>query len=234
MENKIVLKWIGIGSIPDVWGWNTHYHIFLPSFFPFLKYWNVLLQLLYFCDSALDGINRSNDKTKRKTVSFLLQRFKYIIFSNLAFPVSTLATTSLWTMYGETRELIFPLFFDKSYPRWANQMVHTTCMDSQLNEMTMVFRVFPSTKTGIMTTIGFYLRYLTWILDLAFNKRVWIYHSLQKLPAIGKTVFTILFGVIVFTILFGVVGGMLFVVGVTLNGMIRSRYAAGKLSSKQH
>ena len=98
-------------------------------------------------------------------------------------------------------------------------------MFSQLIEMIMVFHVFPSTKTGVRTTSVFFLTYLTWILYLAFNKGVWIYPFLQKLPAIIRTVIILVF------VAYGVV---LFVVGKTLNGMIWSRYAENKRSLKYH
>ena len=150
----------------------------------------------------------------KKTQASLVQRFRDILFSTLAHQLSILVTTSFWAIYGVDRELICPSFLDKFYPLSVNHMVHTTCMISQLIEMIMVFHVFPSTKTGVRTTSVFFLTYLTWILYLAFNKGAWIYPILQKLPAIGRTVFIIMFGV---------VGGVLFAVSKTLNGMIWSR-----------
>ena len=194
---------------------------FASKFLPFLTYWNVLLQLFYFCICLLDAIVGSNDNAKGKTLASFLKRVRDILFSTLALPLAILVTTSFWTIYGVDRELICPSFLDKFYPLSVNHMVHTTCMLSQLIEMIMVFHVFPSTKTGIRTTIGFFLTYLTWILYLAFNKGVWIYPVLQKLQAIGRTVFIIMFGV---------VGGGLFVVGKTLNGKIWSTYVEKRLS----
>ena len=173
----------------------------------------------------LDAIVGSNDKAKVSTQAYLLQRFRDFIFSTLALPLSILLTTSFWTIYGVNRELIWPSLLDKFYPLWVNHMAHTTCMLSQRIEMTMVFHAIPSTKTGIRISTGFFLTYLTWTLYLAFNKGVWIYPSLQKLPAIIRTVIILVF------IVYGVV---LFVVGKTLNGMIWSRYAENKRSLKYH
>ena len=209
----------------QAFGDETSLSYFASKFLPFLTYWNVLLQLFYFCICLLDAIARSNDKAKGKTQVSLLQRFRDILFSTLALPLAILVTTSFWAIYGVDRELICPSFLDKLYPLFVNHMVHTTCMVSQLIEMIMVFHVFPSTETGIRTTIGFFLTYLTWILYLALNKGVWIYPILQKLSAFGRTVFIIVFGV---------VGGALFVVGKTLNGKIWSKYAETKHSLKNN
>ena len=213
------------GDRYNTFGDETPLLHFASKFLPFLTYWNVLLQLFYFCVCLLDAIVGSKDKSKAKTPTSPLQRFRDFLFSTLAFPVSILVTTSFWAIYGVNRELIWPSFLDKIYPLWVNHMVHTTCMLSQVIEMTMVFHVFPTNKTGMTTTIGFYLTYLTWILYLAFNKGVWIYPILQKLPTIGRAIFIIVFGV---------VGCIIYFLGKTLNGMIWSRYVAYKQSSKHH
>ena len=198
---------------------------FASEFLTPLSAWNVLLQLFYFCICFLDAIVGSDDKAKGNTHSSLLQQLRDFLFSTLALPLSILVTTSFWAIYGINRELIWPSFHDKFYPLLVNHMAHTTCMLSQLIEMAIVFHAFPSTKTGIRSTTGFLLTYLTWILYLAFNKGVWIYPILEKLPAIIRAVFILVFGVY---------GCVLFVAGKTLNGMIWSRYAEDKRSLKYH
>jgi len=211
------------GNRYQTFGDKTPITHFASKFLPFLTYWNIFLQLFYFCICLLDAIYESDIKSKEREP--LLQRFRDFIFSTLAFPVSILVTTSFWAIYGVNRELIWPSFLDQFYPLWVNHMVHTTCMFTQLIEIVTVFHVFPSTKKGMTTTIGFYLTYLTWVLYLAFNKGVWIYPILQKLPTIGRSVFITVFGL---------VGGILFLLGKALNGMIWSRHSVEKLSSKNH
>ena len=204
---------------------ETSLSYFASEFLTSLSAWNVLLQLFYFCICLLDAIVGSDNKAKGNTQASLLQRFRDFLFSTLALPLSILVTTSFWAIYGINRELIWPLFLGKLYPLWVNHMIHTTCMLSQLIEMSTVFHAFPSTKTGTRSTAGFLLTYLTWILYLAFNKGVWIYPVLEKLPAILRTVFILVYGVY---------GGVLFVAGKTLNGIIWSRYAENKRSLKYH
>lgn len=213
------------GDRYNTFGDETPLLHFASKFLPFLTYWNVLLQLFYFCVCLLDAIVGSNDKPKGNIPTSRLLRFRDFLFSTLAFPVSILVTTSFWAIYGVNRELIWPTFLDKIYPLWVNHMVHTTCMLSQCIEMIIIYHEFPSTKTGMTTTLGFYLTYLTWILFLAFNKGVWIYPILQKLATIGRTIFIIVFGV---------VGCTIFFIGKTLNGMIWSRYVVDKRTSKYH
>ena len=211
------------GNRYQTFGDETPLKHFASKFLPFLTYWNIFLQIFYFVICLLNEVFGSANAKRDKVPTSKLQGFRDFIFSTMAFPVSLLVTTSFWAIYGVNRELIWPTFLDKHYPLWVNHMVHTTCMVSQLIELKMVFHVFPSTKTGMATTIGFYLTYLTWILYIAFSKGVWIYPILQKLPTIGRAIFITVFGI---------VGGMIFLIGKTLHGMIWFRHVFEKGPSK--
>ena len=142
------------GNRYQTFGDDTAWAHFASKFLPFMTYWNVLLQIFYFVICLLNEIFGSTEVSK--TPSSRLQRLRNFLFSTLAFPVAILTTTSFWAIYGVNRELIWPTFLDKIYPLWVNHMVHTTCMVSQLIEMITVYHVFPSTKTGMAITIGFY------------------------------------------------------------------------------
>ena len=153
----------------------------------------------------------SNTQPETKETPSCLQKTRDFVFSTLAFPVGIFTTISFWSIYCVDRNLIWPTLLDNFYPLWVNHMVHTTCLLSQLIEIVTVHHVYPSTKSGILTTIGFYLTYLVWILFLAFRKDVWIYPVLQKLSPIGRTLFIAAFGVL---------GGVLFMAGKFLNQKI--------------
>ena len=122
------------------------------------------------------------------------------LFSTLAFPVGIFVTISFWLLYGIDRNLVFPPKLDEFYPLWANHMLHTTCTLSQLFEMTTSFHAYPSKAKGILTSIGFALIYLGWVLVIAFQANVWVYGVLQKLPPVGRTLFmggcSMIFGII--------------------------------------
>ena len=51
----------------QAFGDETSLSYFASKFLPFLTYWNVLLQLFYFCICLLDAIVGSNDKAKENT-----------------------------------------------------------------------------------------------------------------------------------------------------------------------
>ena len=198
-------------------------HPFASKFLPFLTYWNVLLQILYFSVCLCNEVFGSEVQPKDKESPSALQKIRDFLFSTLAFPVGIFVTISFWLIYGVDRNLIWPMFFDKFYPLFVNHMLHTTCTISQLIEMVTVYHAYPSTTKGVMTTIGFYLTYVAWILFLAFNNNVWIYPVLQILSPVGRTFFIAAFGVL---------GGTLFLFGRFINQRVWHTKVNEKTSAK--
>jgi magnesium-transporting ATPase (P-type) len=189
---------------------------FASKYLPFLSYWNIFLQLSYFgicfghevLTSATWGENQTSPKSK---VTAALHKTRDFIFSTLAFPLGLFTTISFWLIYSVNRNLICPVFLDQFYPSWVNHLVHTSCLISQIIEMLTVYHTYPPTKTGVRTTIIFFLCYVAWILFLAFCRGVWIYPVLQKLSPLGRAFFIAVFGIL---------GGTLFVVGGITNEKI--------------
>ena len=68
------------GDRYNTFGDETPLLHFASKFLPFLTYWNVLLQLFYFCVCLLDAIVGSKDKSKAKTPTSPLQRFRDFLF----------------------------------------------------------------------------------------------------------------------------------------------------------
>ena len=165
----------------------------------FITYWNLWLQLIYFsvgfCNE-LFGTKASPSKLE----SSRLQKTRDFLFSTLAFPVGLFVTISFWSIYMVDRSLVFPKKLDEFYPLWANHMLHTTCMISQLIEMTTSFHDYPSRTKGILTSMGFAFMYLAWILFIAHKSNIWVYPILEKLPPLGRTIFIggscLLFGIL--------------------------------------
>ena len=186
---------------------------FASKYLPFLTYWNIFLQLSYFAVCFGHEVSTSetlgeNQTSPRSKLTATLHKTRDFMFSTLAFPLGLFTTISFWLIYSVNRNLIWPVFLDQFYPLWVNHLVHTSCLISQMIEMLTVYHIYPSTKTGVRTTIGFFLCYLVWILFLAFHKGVWIYPVLQKLSPLGRTFFIAAFGIL---------GGSLFVVGRIMN-----------------
>ena len=192
---------------------------FASKYLPFLTYWNIFLQIFYFC------VCFGHEVLPRSKLTATLHKTRDFIFSTLAFPLGLFTTISFWLIYSVNRNLIWPVFLDQFYPLWVNHLVHTSCLISQIIEMLTVYHIYPSTKTGVRTTIGFFLCYLVWILFLAFHKGVWIYPVLQMLSPLGRTFFIAAFGIL---------GGSLFVVGRIMNEKVWKETTPTKNASKMN
>ena len=155
----------------------------------FLTNWNLHLQLAYFTVGICNELFGSQKTPSNIHQSSKLQKLRDFLFSTLAFPVAMFVTISFWSLYSIDRNLIFPTQLDKFYPLWANHMLHTTCLISQMIEMNTSYHIYPSRTKGCLTIIGFSLIYLGWILFIAHNANIWVYPVLEKLPAMGRILF---------------------------------------------
>ena len=75
------------------------------------------------------------------------------------------------------------------YPSWANHMMHTTCMISQLIEMITSLHTYPSRTKGLLTSVGFGFVYLGWVLCIAHRSNIWVYPFLEKFSHFERTIF---------------------------------------------
>jgi len=177
----------------------------------FLTNWNLHLQLVYFTVGLCNELFGSQKIPANIDAASKLQNLRDFLFSTLAFPVGSFVTLSFWTLYVIDRNLIFPESLDKYYPLWANHMLHTTCLISQMIEMNTSFHGYSSKTKGCLTTIGFVLAYLGWVLYIAHNANFWVYPILEKLPLTGRILF---FGGC------GAVLGLLYLGGEYVNGKL--------------
>lgn len=186
----------------------------------FLTNWNLHLQLVYFTIGFCNELFGSQKMPANIKQASNLQKLRDFLFSTLAFPIGSFVTISFWMLYSIDRNLIFPTHLDKYYPVWANHMLHTTCLISQMIEMNTSYHAFPSKSKGCLTTIGFALIYLGWVLFIAHNANLWVYPVLEKLPMIGRILF--LGGC-------SAVSGLLFLFGGYVNGKL---WSSGKKPTK--
>ena len=177
-----------------------HRHNAFGGEWKFLTYWNLWLQLIYFLIGLSNELLGGTAKPAKLESASKLQKTRDFIFSTMAFPVGLFVTISFWSIYMVDRSLVFPKKLDEFFPLWANHIMHTTCMISQLIEMITSFHAYPSKTKGILTSMGFAFVYLGWILFIAHKSNVWVYPILEKLPPLGRTLFiggsTALFGVL--------------------------------------
>ena len=166
----------------------------------FITFWNLWIQLVYFSVGLCNELCGLNPNPTNKQSSSKLQRTRDFLFSTLGLPVGFFVTVIFWSIYAMDRSLIFPKKLDEFYPHWANHMMHTTCMVSQLIELMTTFHAYPSRTKGLLSAMSFSFIYLGWILFIAYQANVWVYPILQKLSPIGRSVFigssSVLFGMI--------------------------------------
>jgi len=197
-----------------------HRHNAFGGQWKFLTYWNLWLQMIYFSVALLNELFDSHVRTSGMESASKIQKIRDYLFGTLAFPVGVFVTISFWSLYSVDRNFVFPKKLDEFYPVWANHMLHTTCMVSQLIEMNTSFHAYPSRTKGILTSMSFALVYLGWVLFIAFKANVWVYGVLQKLPPIGRVIF--MGGC-------SVIFGILFLVGEYLNDKSWSKLQTEKL-----
>lgn len=155
----------------------------------FLTFWNLWVQLMYFSVGLCNELYGSNVNPSNKESASGLQRTRDFLFSTLGFPVGFFITIIFWSLYAADRSLVFPKKLDEFYPIWANHMMHTTCMVSQLIEMMTTCHAYPSRTRGLLTSMAFSVIYLGWVLLIAYQANIWIYPILQKLSPLGRAVF---------------------------------------------
>ena len=160
-----------------------HRHNALGGEWKFLTHWNLWLQLIYF------SVSLCNELLSQQASASRLQKARDFLFSTLAFPVGLFVAISFWSIYMVDRSLVFPKKLDQFFPLWANHMMHTTCLISQLIEMSTSFHAYPSRTKGILTSMGFAFVYLGWILFIAHKSNIWVYPILEKLPMLGRSIF---------------------------------------------
>ncbi|OWK53694.1 Androgen-dependent TFPI-regulating protein [Lonchura striata] len=77
-----------------------------------------------------------------------------LLFSVLAFPVSTFVCISFWTLYTYNRELVYPKSLDGVIPLWLNHAMHTAVLPFALLEILALPHRYPAKKKGLIL-LGF-------------------------------------------------------------------------------
>ena len=198
-----------------------HRHNAFGGQWKFLTYWNLWLQLIYFLVGLCTELFGTDSN---KATPSRLQKMRDFMFGSLAFPLGIFVSIIFWALYALDRNLVFPPKMDEFYPLWSNHMLHTTCLVAQLIEMISTPHDYPSRTKGMLTSMGFAMVYLGWVLIIAYKANIWVYGVLQKLPAMGRIMF-----IAGCCILFGI----MFIGGEALNSKIWSTKTRATKSHKQ-
>ncbi|XP_054348377.2 androgen-dependent TFPI-regulating protein [Pongo pygmaeus] len=147
---------------------------------------NLLLQTIFYGVTCLDDVLK---RTKgRKDIKFLTA-FRDLLFTTLAFPVSTFVFLAFWILFLYNRDLIYPKVLDTIIPVWLNHAMHTFIFPITLAEVILRPHSYPSKKTGLTLLAAASIAYISRILWLYFETGTWVYPVFAKLSPVGLAAF---------------------------------------------
>jgi len=174
----------------------------------FLTLQTLLIQALFFTVCFInDVVGDNNPPIKGKKLPFI-RKFRDMLLSCLAFPLSMFVGLTFWGLYFIDRELVLPKAIDAYFPTWLNHCMHTNIMIFILAEMFTSCRQYPKRKTGLQVLSVFMITYLVWIHVIHSYTGMWVYPVLDVLNLPLRIVF--------FAVLLGLATG-LYIVGEKLN-----------------
>uniref|UniRef100_A0A1Y7VMA9 Androgen dependent TFPI regulating protein n=1 Tax=Mus musculus TaxID=10090 RepID=A0A1Y7VMA9_MOUSE len=90
----------------------------------YLTLLNLLLQAIFFGVACLDDVLKR--VIGRKDIKFVTS-FRDLLFTTMAFPISTFVFLVFWTLFHYDRSLVYPKGLDDFFPAWVNHaMISTT------------------------------------------------------------------------------------------------------------
>ncbi|KAK2506842.1 hypothetical protein MC885_016112 [Smutsia gigantea] len=81
----------------------------------FLTLVNLLLQAIFYGVACLEDVLKRIER--KKSIKFVTA-FRDLLFTTLAFPMSTFVLLSFWALFLYDRELVFPEALDDAFPKW--------------------------------------------------------------------------------------------------------------------
>ncbi|NXY83779.1 ADTRP protein, partial [Alcedo cyanopectus] len=112
-----------------------------------------------------------------------------LLFSVLAFPVSTFVSISFWTLYSYNRELVYPKSLDGVIPLWLNHAMHTAVLPFAVLEILALPHRYPAKKKGLVL-LGFVaFLYISWVLWIYSVTGEWVYPLFALFSPAGLAAF---------------------------------------------
>lgn len=152
----------------------------------YLTILNLLLQAIFFGVACLDDVLKRI--TGRKNIKFVTA-FRDLLFTTLAFPISTFIFLSFWTIFLYNRELVYPRSADAIFPVWLNHAMHTSIVPLSLLEIVLRPHHYPSRKAGLTLLAAGSLAYISRVLWIYSETGKWVYPVFAKLSPVGLAVF---------------------------------------------
>ncbi|XP_003788356.1 androgen-dependent TFPI-regulating protein [Otolemur garnettii] len=152
----------------------------------YLTILNMLLQAIFYGVACLDDVLKRI--SGRKDIKFLTA-FRDLLFTALAFPVSTFVFLGFWTLFHYNRELIYPKVLDDILPVWLNHAMHTSILPVSLVEVILRPYHYPSKKIGLSLLAASALAYISRVLWHHTKTGTWVYPVFEKLSPLGLATF---------------------------------------------
>uniref|UniRef100_A0A2K6UFF8 Androgen dependent TFPI regulating protein n=1 Tax=Saimiri boliviensis boliviensis TaxID=39432 RepID=A0A2K6UFF8_SAIBB len=141
-----------------------------------------LLQTIFYGVACLDDVLKRI--RGRKDMTFLTA-FRDLLFTTLAFPISTFVFLAFWILFLYNRNLVYPKALDTVFPMWLNHAMHTLILPITLTEVILRQHSYPSKKTGLTLLAAGSFAYISRILWIYFETGTWVYPLLAKLSPVG-------------------------------------------------
>ncbi|XP_021552725.1 androgen-dependent TFPI-regulating protein [Neomonachus schauinslandi] len=152
----------------------------------YLTLLNLLLQAIFY------GVACMEDVLKRikgeKDIKFMTA-FRDLLFTTLAFPISTFVFLSFWILFLYDRELVYPKALDGIFPVWLNHAMHTSILPFTLAEVILRPHCYPQRKKGLTLLALASLAYISRVLWIYSETGTWVYPVFAKLSPVGLTAF---------------------------------------------
>ncbi|XP_037699358.1 androgen-dependent TFPI-regulating protein [Choloepus didactylus] len=152
----------------------------------YLTLLNLFLQAIFFGVACLDDVLK---RIKGKEDVKFITAFRDLLFTTLAFPVSTFVFLSFWTLFLYDRELLYPKALDGIFPAWLNHAMHTSILLPSLVELTLRPHHYSSRKKGMAVLAAGGLAYISRVLWIYSETGTWVYPVFAKLSPLGLTAF---------------------------------------------
>ncbi|XP_057349970.1 androgen-dependent TFPI-regulating protein-like [Manis pentadactyla] len=147
---------------------------------------NLLLQAIFYGVACLEDVLKRIER--KKSITFVTA-FRDLLFTTLAFPISTFVFVTFWILFLYDRELVFPKALDDVFPKWYHHASHTVILPLSLTEVTLGPHSYPLRKTGLTILTAFSVAYLSRVLWIYSETGTWAYPVFAKLSPAGLAVF---------------------------------------------
>uniref|UniRef100_A0ABI7XFS8 Androgen dependent TFPI regulating protein n=1 Tax=Felis catus TaxID=9685 RepID=A0ABI7XFS8_FELCA len=152
----------------------------------YLTFLNLLLQTIFYGVACVeDVLKRIKGERDLKFVT----AFGDLLFTTLAFPISTFVFLSFWILFLYDRELVYPKALDDIFPEWLNHAMHTSILPFSLVEVILRPHSYPLKKKGLTLLAVASLAYISRVLWIYSETGTWVYPLFARLSPVGLTAF---------------------------------------------